>query len=67
VEHHVRLCGQLSLGHAIFVGLGAYVSAMLLCAIRHRPMDRPRGRDRRRGACGIFIGFLAFRFRVAGV
>ena len=32
--------GQLSLGHALYVGLGGYVAAALLRAFRHRPVAR---------------------------
>ena len=60
--------GQLSLGHALYVGLGAYTAAALLRAFRHRAVARharPRYRSRWRAA--RVIGFLAFRFGVAGV
>ena len=60
--------GQLSLGHALYVGLGAYAAAALYVHFGDQPVDRPVGcrwRSRRRPARSI--GFLAFRFGVAGV
>jgi branched-chain amino acid transport system permease protein len=59
--------GQLSLGHAIYVGLGGYVAAIFVRALRHRPMARCFGGDTGCRGCGAIIGFLAFRFSVAGV
>ena len=41
--------GQLSLGHAIYVGLGAYVAALLVHALRHRALARAPGGDTGRG------------------
>ena len=43
--------GQLSLGHAIYAGLGGYIAAALFARFGVAP----------------WLGFLAFRFRVAGV
>src|SRR5687767_5660316 len=59
--------GQLSLGHAIYVGLGAYVTAALFIHFDIGPwlgflVALPISM-----ACGAIIGFLAFRFKVAGV
>ena len=60
--------GQLSLGHALYVGLGAYVTRGAVRPFRHRPLARACcSRCRSRGAAGAAIGFLAFRFGVAGV
>ena len=59
--------GQLSLGHALYVGLGAYVAAAAVHAVRRRPVARLSRRDAGAAACGAAIGFLAFRFGVAGV
>jgi branched-chain amino acid transport system permease protein len=59
--------GQLSLGHAIYAGLGAYVTAALFTQFGLSPwlgllLAMPIA-----AACGAIIGFLAFRFGVAGV
>jgi branched-chain amino acid transport system permease protein len=59
--------GQLSLGHALYVGLGAYVTAALFIHFGIGPwlgllLALPVSM-----AVGAAIGFLAFRFRVAGV
>ena len=60
--------GQLSLGHALYVGLGAYATAALYVHFGIGALDRLAGRDRGlRAGCGAVIGFLAFRFGVAGV
>ena len=37
--------GQLSLGHALYVGLGAYAAAGALRALRRQPVDRAVGGD----------------------
>ena len=59
--------GQLSLGHALYIGLGAYVTAALFIHFGIGPwlgflVALPISM-----ACGALIGFLAFRFKVAGV
>ena len=59
--------GQLSLGHGLYVGLGAYVTAALFIHFGIGPwlgflVALPISM-----ACGALIGFLAFRFKVAGV
>jgi branched-chain amino acid transport system permease protein len=59
--------GQLSLGHAIYAGLGGYIAAVLFVRFGIAPwlgflVVMPVA-----AACGATIGFLAFRFRVAGV
>ena len=60
--------GQLSLGHALYVGLGAYATAALYIHFGIGPWLGMSGRDRDLAvACGAVIGFLAFRFGVAGV
>ena len=38
--------GQLSLGHALYVGLGAYATAALYVHFGIGAVDRPAGRDR---------------------
>lgn len=59
--------GQLSLGHSLYVGLGAYAAAALYV---HFGMSPWPGLLASIGVCvlaGAVIGFLAFRFGVAGV
>lgn len=60
-------CGQLSLGHALYVGLGAYAAAMLYAKLDVGPWA---GIWLALAICvlaGAVIGFLAFRFSIAGV
>jgi branched-chain amino acid transport system permease protein len=59
--------GQLSLGHAIYVGLGAYTTAALYVHFGIAPWVGAPAAILVAMACGAIIGFLAFRFRVAGV
>ena len=59
--------GQLSLGHAIYVGLGAYTSAALYVHFGVAPWLGMLVAVPVAMACGAVIGFLAFRFGVAGV
>jgi len=59
--------GQLSLGHAIYVGLGAYTSAALYVHFGIGPWIGLLAAIPVAMACGAVIGFLAFRFGVAGV
>ncbi len=59
--------GQLSLGHAIYVGLGAYVAAFLFTRYGVAPWLGLLAAIPVTVACGAVIGFLAFRFGVAGV
>jgi branched-chain amino acid transport system permease protein len=59
--------GQLSLGHAIYVGLGAYTSAALYVHYGIGPWIGLLAAIPLAMACGAIIGFLAFRFGVAGV
>jgi branched-chain amino acid transport system permease protein len=59
--------GQLSLGHAIYAGLGAYVAAVLFIRFGIGPWIGLLAAMPVAAACGAIIGFLAFRFRVAGV
>lgn len=59
-------CGQLSLGHALFVGLGAYTSAALY---QHFAINPWLGMLAAIAVCvtaGSFIGWLAFRFGIGG-
>ncbi len=59
--------GQLSLGHAIYVGLGAYATAALYVHFGVSPWVGLPAAVAVAMACGAVIGFLAFRFGVAGV
>ena len=59
--------GQLSLGHALYVGLGAYIAAALYVHFGVGPWVGLALAVPIAALAGAFIGFLAFRFRVAGV
>jgi branched-chain amino acid transport system permease protein len=59
--------GQLSLGHAIYAGVGAYVAAVLFTRFGIGPWLGLLAAMPVAAACGAIIGFLAFRFGVAGV
>src|SRR5678809_1481592 len=59
--------GQLSLGHALYVGLGAYTTAALYVHFGIGPWLGMPVAILISVACGAIIGFLAFRFGVAGV
>ena len=59
--------GQLSLGNAIYAGLGAYVTAALFTRYGIAPWLGLLVAIPVAAACGAVIGFLAFRFGVAGV
>jgi branched-chain amino acid transport system permease protein len=59
--------GQLSLGHALFVGLGGYVTAALYVHFGIGPWLGLVPAVVVAVACGAAIAFLAFRFGVAGV
>jgi len=59
--------GQLSLGHALYVGIGAYAAAALYVHFGIGPWIGMPVAVLISMACGVIIGFLAFRFGVAGV
>ena len=59
--------GQLSLGHAIYVGLGGYAAAALYVHFGIGPWIGLVAAVALGAACGAIIGFLAFRFGVGGV
>jgi len=59
--------GLLSLGHALYIGLGAYTAAALYVHFGIGPWLSLLIAVPLAAAAGAFIGFLAFRFRVAGV
>ncbi len=59
--------GQLSLGHSLYVGIGAYVSAMFFVKFGVNPWLGALGAIAACTVAGAIIGFLAFRFGVGGV
>jgi branched-chain amino acid transport system permease protein len=59
--------GQLSLGHALYVGVGAYAAASLFTHYGLGPVLGVWVAILASTAFGVLIGVLAFRFRVAGV
>jgi branched-chain amino acid transport system permease protein len=59
--------GQLSLGHSLYVGLGAYASAMFFVKFGVNPWLGALGAIAACTLAGAIIGFLAFRFGVGGV
>jgi len=59
--------GQLSLGHALYVGLGAYAAASLFVHFGIAPWLGLIVAAPLAALAGAFIGYLAFRFRVGGV
>ncbi len=59
--------GQLSLGHALYIGLGAYVTAALYVKFGVSPWIGIFPALAIAGVAGAVIGFLAFRFGVSGV
>jgi branched-chain amino acid transport system permease protein len=59
--------GQLSLGHALYVGLGGYTAAALYVHYGVGPWIGLVAAVGVAVVCGAIIGFLAFRFGVGGV
>ena len=59
--------GQLSLGHALYVGLGAYTTAALYVHFGISPWLGLPVAIAIAALTGAFIGYLAFRFGVTGV
>ncbi|MFI4989095.1 MAG: branched-chain amino acid ABC transporter permease, partial [Alphaproteobacteria bacterium] len=59
--------GLLSIGHALYVGLGAYASAALFVHFGVPPLLGLFPGMLLAVAAGAFIGWLSFRFRIAGV
>jgi branched-chain amino acid transport system permease protein len=59
--------GQLSLGHALYVGLGAYVAALLWVDFGVGPWLGVFAAVLVAASFGAFIGWLGFRFGVEGV
>ena len=60
-------CGQLSLGHSLYVGVGAYVAAGLFVHLGIGPWAGVWLAIACCMALGCIIGFLAFRFGISGV
>lgn len=58
--------GQFSFGHATFFGLGAYVSAMLFTEVGLTPWIGMIIGGFIASIMGLFIGFLAFRYKLKG-
>ena len=59
--------GQLSLGHALYVGVGAYAAGSLFFHYGVGPWAGVWLAIALCVALGLAIGFLAFRFRISGV
>ena len=59
--------GQLSLGHSLYVGVGAYAAAALYVHFGISPWIGLAASIALCALAGAVIGFLAFRFGVAGV
>jgi branched-chain amino acid transport system permease protein len=60
-------CGQLSLGHSLYVGLGAYAAAALYVHFGIGPWAGLWVAIAVCALAGAAIGFLAFRFAIGGV
>ncbi len=59
--------GQLSLGHSLYVGVGAYASALLFVKFGVNPWVGALAAIAVCTAFGLVVGVLAFRFGIAGV
>jgi branched-chain amino acid transport system permease protein len=59
--------GQLSLGHALYVGVGGYVAALLWLKLGIGPWLGVFAAVAAASAFGAVIGWLGFRFGIAGV
>ena len=60
-------CGQLSLGHSLYVGVGGYTAAALFVNFGIGPWAGLPAAILACMAIGAIIGFLAFRFEIGGV
>ncbi len=58
--------GQLSLGHALFIGSGAYTSTLLLRTLKLSPWLGMLCGAVIATLLGLFIGYLSFRYRLKG-
>ncbi|QCK86418.1 branched-chain amino acid ABC transporter permease [Phreatobacter aquaticus] len=61
------LCGQLSLGHALYVGLGGYIAAVLWVKFGISPAISVVPAMAAAMVFGMAIGWLGFRFGIEGV
>jgi len=59
--------GLLSIGHALFVGIGAYTAAYLFAAIGLPPIVGVLPAVGLAVLMGLLIGYLGFRFAIGGV
>jgi branched-chain amino acid transport system permease protein len=59
--------GQLSLGHALYVGIGAYVAAALWLHLGVGPWLGVFVAMAVAAACGMAVGWLGWRFSIEGV
>jgi branched-chain amino acid transport system permease protein len=59
--------GQLSLGHALYVGLGAYVAAALWLNLGIGPWLGVLAAIAVAATCGLAVGWLGWRFGIEGV
>jgi branched-chain amino acid transport system permease protein len=59
--------GQLSLGHALYLGLGAYAAAVLWTNFGIGPLIGVLVAVPLSAAAGMFIGWLGWRFAIEGV
>ncbi len=59
--------GQHSMGHAAFVGLGAYTSTFLLLRLGLNPWVGMLCGGLVAGLAGLSLGYLSFRYRVKGL
>jgi len=60
-------CGQLSLGHSLYVGIGAYTAAAMFVHFGIGPWGGALAAIAASMLVGAVIGFLAFRFGIGGV
>ena len=58
--------GQLSFGHALFMGVGAYTSTLLLLRFGISPWIGMIAGGILSALLGLFIGYLSFRYRIKG-
>jgi branched-chain amino acid transport system permease protein len=59
--------GQLSLGHALYAGIGGYVAAALFFHYGVSPWIGAFAAVAAAAAAGVVVGYLGFRFSLAGV
>jgi branched-chain amino acid transport system permease protein len=59
--------GQLSLGHSLYIGLGAYISATLWLHLGVGPLISLMPAVAAATVCGLAVGWLGWRFGIEGV